>query len=132
MSDKDEYLSTLYKAYDYCVIQYEKNILYLSSGALGVSMAFIEKIVPLQTAISTCYLITSWYLLATTMLISLLSTFLSFRAIAKHIKNYSPDNKDNEERRQRLNRILRFLNLVMMFGLFAGIIFLITFIQKNV
>ncbi|HEX2921871.1 MAG TPA: hypothetical protein VHO50_11975 [Bacteroidales bacterium] len=45
MSD-DNYIREQYQALKYSNEQFDKNVLFIASGALGISFAFIEKVIP--------------------------------------------------------------------------------------
>ena len=45
MSDTT-YTDKLYQALNYSVEQFDKSVLFIASGALGITFAFVEKIVP--------------------------------------------------------------------------------------
>ena len=62
----------------------DKNMLALSSGALGVSLAFIKDIVPLGQATWICLLIISWCAFALCMTTTLLSFEFSIAGLKKH------------------------------------------------
>jgi hypothetical protein len=99
---------------------FEKNITFISAGALGISMTFIEKIVNLPKAIHLWIIITAWGFLTLTLLANLLSHYLSSCYHLKAIEEYDARNK----------KITR-LNLSTIFTLILGIILLIIFLSIN-
>ena len=120
-----------YKAWHYSNQQFDKNVLFIASGALGISFAFIEKIIPdLQNAKHSCYLIDSWYCFAAVMGISLIAPFVSIMANRWAITHVNCDNYDKKAR--RWNYTIRGLNISMIIGLLAGIVLLIQFIKLNI
>jgi uncharacterized membrane protein len=52
---------------------FEKNLVYITSGTLALSMTFIEKIVPLKNAMGIPALIFGWVFLTISLLINLIS-----------------------------------------------------------
>ena len=56
---------------------FEKNLVYLSAGALALSMGFIEKIVSFEKASNKWIVILSWVFLASTLLLNLASHLIS-------------------------------------------------------
>ena len=61
----DTLIKAKYQALTYGNEQFDKNVLFIASGALGISFGFIEKVVPnLAEANCTNYLIDSWYFFA--------------------------------------------------------------------
>lgn len=68
----EEYIKAKYQALSYGNEQFDKNVLFIASGALGISFGFIEKVIPnLDTALSTNILILSWYCFAGVIFLSL-------------------------------------------------------------
>lgn len=112
---------------------FEKNLVYLSAGSLALSIGFIEKIIKLQDASSKWLLITSWCLLASTLLLNLASHLISVRNSSK-----TREEMDKEivyeiliERIYCRNKIMRILNWIT-FGLFSlGVIFTVIFCALN-
>ena len=114
---------------------YEKYLTLISSGALALSITFIEKIVILNNAICKGLLITGWVLLTITLLGSLLSHFFSRKYSEKTINDIDDTNIEfdvllaNLEKR---NSILECFNVVNIGTLFSGIILIIIFISTNI
>lgn len=125
---------------------YEKNITYISSGTLILSLTFIEKIVALDKSTALFALIICWTLLAITLLINLishqLSSFYHEKAIDE-IKQYSnfDREKSSDKKKQfgssipeeikKRNNIIRFLNWSTTGTLIGGISFLILYCSLN-
>ena len=120
-----------YEALKYSYEQFDKNILFIASGALGISFGFIEKIIPdITKAVYDGLLIWSWYIFAGVIFFCLLAHFISTRAISwaiAHEKDCDYDTKCN-----RWNLIIRTINISMIFGLVFGIVLLISFIKQNI
>lgn len=132
MSEKNEqYTQELYKTLSYSNEQFDKNVLFIASGALGISFAFIENIIPdLTKAMNTGFLIWAWYLYASVIFISMLSHFISSLSLKWSIKHYGKDKFDDGM--NNWNNATRGLNFLMMFGLLIGTILLINFIRLNI
>lgn len=127
--EEKKYIEELYSALDYSSQQFDKNVLFIASGSLGISFAFIEKIVPnLETALSKSLLFCSWYCFAIVIFISLINHFISIGALRWRIKNL---NEDKESQEQNWNIAINIINVMMMIGLLVGVILLISFIEKN-
>ncbi len=131
MSD-DNYIQEQYQALKYSNEQFDKNVLFIASGALGISFAFIEKIIPdLKNAIDSGFLINSWYCFAGVIFISLVAHFISIMANRWAIKH--DENEKNYKRGCKIwNVTLRTINILMIIGLLAGIIMLIYFVKLNI
>ena len=124
-----EYWNKLFEAYKESSSQFDKNILYISSGALGLSISFITDIVKLPVASYKWILGSSWIILTIVILFSLLSHYFSMKAINFRMQ-YLQSNEDNKS--ENLNNKVTLLNLLMLIGLPIGIIGLVTFIILNI
>lgn len=112
---------------------FEKNLVYLSAGALALSIGFIEKVIKLQDASSRWLLIASWGLLASTLLLNLASHLISVRNSTKAREEMDKGTTYEilVERISCRNKIMRTLNWVT-YGLFAlGVIFTVIFCSVN-
>jgi hypothetical protein len=63
---------------------FDKSMLTLSSGALGVSLAFIKDIVPLGQAVWVCLLLSSWIAFSLCIVITVISFRISIAALKQH------------------------------------------------
>jgi hypothetical protein len=125
------YLEQKYAALNYSNSQFDKNVLFIASGALGISFAFIEKIIPdLKAAVCSKLLILSWYFFAGVIFISLVAHFISILNIRWSIIHDGCKNFDKKSNCR--NNVVRSFNILMILGLFAGIICLIQFIKFNI
>lgn len=131
MSD-DNYTQEQYQALKYSNEQFDKNVLFIASGALGISFAFIEKVIPdLQNAVSSNSLIASWYCFAGVIFISLVAHFISIMANRWAIA-HDDQTKDYNRICSRWNISLRAINILMIIGLLIGIVLLIHFVKLNI
>ncbi len=113
---------------------YEKYITLISSGALGLSITFIEKIVPLKNATEKWILIAGWILLTITLFVSLLSHFYSRRYSEITIEDIDNDlNYDTiADNINRRNKYLEWFNFSTISTLFLGIISIVIFVSINI
>ena len=132
MSNDDEYINKLFETLSYSNAQFDKNVLFIASGALGVSFAFIEKIVPLKDACDKSTLINAWYLFAIVILISLVNHFISSLSIGWTILNNNKSEVDIKRGRDKWNWFIRILNFLMIVGLGSGVMSLVYFINQNI
>lgn len=114
---------------------YEKYLTLISSGALGLSITFIEKIVNLEHATYKGLLILGWVFLTITLFGSLLSHFFSRKYSEKTIDDI--DNPDIgydvlSKKLEKRNLILERFNFANIATLFSGIILIIIFISTNI
>jgi hypothetical protein len=129
----------LHKTLTYSITEFDKSIVFIASGALGISMAFIDKIVKLEIAKDKEFLLIAWYLFGSTIFLSLVTHFISVYAVRWAICN-RPD-QDNEDEAKEANYLvreliwnltIRGLNILMIITLFIGIILFLYFIQNNI
>jgi len=57
--------------------EFDRAILTLSAGSLGLSLAFIKDVVPLRNAVHLGFLFGSWYLFGSSVLLTLISFIAS-------------------------------------------------------
>jgi hypothetical protein len=135
----EEYSKEQYNALKYSNEQFDKSIQFIASGALGVSFAFIEKIVKLEHAVCKCLLINAWYAFAWVIFISLATHFISIMANRWAIENLFDENADDKTKEDYFNKAnwywnypIRALNVSMIIGLLIGMLYLISFIKHNI
>ncbi len=132
MSD-DEHLKETYSTLKYSLGQFDKTIIFIASGALGISFAFIKDLVPdLKVALDKDSLTDSWYLFSGVIFISLICHFISMLANTWAIKHSDLKAEEFNKRIVKWNFWIRGINIIMIFGLFFGALFLISFIKKNI
>lgn len=128
-NEDQQYIQELYKTYMYSGSQFDKQVLFIASGAFGLSFAFIDKLIPkISCAADKHYLIYSWSIFACVIFISLINHFISMYSIGWRIKN---PNDDKNPILQKLNYWIRTLNILMILGLLTGSSLLIIFININ-
>ena len=110
---------------------FEKSITYISAGALALSMTFVEKVVPFSSGTKFCLLITAWILLTITLLVNLLSHYLSSCYHEKTIEEFDSDCENINTNLDSRNKIIRWVNIGTIFTLFLGILSLIIFLSIN-
>lgn len=112
---------------------FEKYITFISSGALGLTITFIDKISPLNDSTAIWLIATGWILLTFTLLINLLSHFLSSRYNEKTIQDIDDDfdYEDVVDGIDKRNKIISNLNLISIILLGLGILSILTYIIIN-
>lgn len=110
---------------------FEKQLNYISAGALGLSMLLIEKIIP-QVSASSCkwLLYVSWILLAGTLISNLVSHIYTANSHSKTITEIEEDRYNYASARRR-NGIIRNWNVVSVSLLLLGLFSLILFVINN-
>lgn len=112
---------------------FEKYITFIASGALGLTITFIDNISPLKESIVIWVIALGWVLLALTLFINLLSHYLSSKYNEKTVQDIDDEIKyeivlNNIEDR---NRIISQLNLLSIIFLGLGIVSILTYTIIN-
>lgn len=110
---------------------FEKNITYISAGTLVLSLTFIEKIVTIKGSQLIWALITSWILLALTLLLNLISHQVSSWYHDKTLDECDKKDDKVENNVLRRNSKMRNFNTTTIGFLILGIFFLILYCSKN-
>ncbi|MFW5895457.1 MAG: hypothetical protein ACOCT9_01805 [archaeon] len=127
--EDQNYLDKLYQTFSYSISKFDRNVLFISSGALGLSVTIIDSILNLDLAVYKFFLFFAWYLLAFTILLSLYSHMVSYQLTSKIIQVTGQDKE--EELRDKYNRRLSNINKLMLITLIMGIISFLLFINLN-
>jgi hypothetical protein len=128
----DTYIKEKYQALSYGNVQFDKNVLFIASGALGIFFGFIEKVIPnLALAQKKCFLIDSWYCFARVIFLSLVAHFISVMANRWAIVNDNAIAPKYNRISKRWNLLIRSFNILMITGLFLGNLLLISFVNQN-
>lgn len=122
---KQKYIDELKAIIQYSISKFDDQILYISSGALGLSLGFIKDIVPLGTAAYRWVLITSWWVLAVTIIISLISHLVSYYLTQKQIQ------KIESQEQLRDDKTTPTLNIISVSLLVLGILTQVIFVSLN-
>jgi hypothetical protein len=116
-------------------VQYDRAILSLSTGALGISLAFIKNIVPVSTVTHLGLLKGSWCLFGSAIILTVISFLVSQHAIKVQLlyaQAYYSDQK--EEYRNKPNRyagVTDYINYISGLCFVLAIIFTIVFVSIN-
>jgi len=116
----------------YSIQQFDKNVIYIASGALIISFAFLKEIITdISCAEHKNWLITSWMIFAIVIFISLLAHWISSLAQAWDIKNENLEYDAYIKKARWWNWSLRIMNLSTIIGILAGALYLLYFIKTN-
>lgn len=129
-TDDNKEREAFQKAIDNTETDFEKNLTYISAGALGLSITFIDKIVKIDEAEYFGFLLFGWGFLILTLGLNLISHLISKYFIVKTRDEYDNNLHDNDKIKSR-NKILDTINWVTVISLILGIIFIVTFSAKN-
>ncbi len=125
---KNELLKIHEKSYEH----FEKQLSYISAGALGLSFILIEKVFKDISATQVKgLLIASWVLLGSTLFINLLSHLFTSK---KHYKTIDEINNGsyNPSLAVKRNKQISWVNTASVTSLFAGILLFIFFTSYNI
>lgn len=120
--DRKDYLKILYETRKYAGEQYDKLIVYLSSGALVLTVGFIENVVDLSKINDLFLLYSSWICFSTSLIIILISHRTSLLSIDLEIKG-------KKKTSDRWNAVTDILNWLSMIALVIGIVSFIIFVS---
>ena len=127
--EKDNYLEQLNKLYLESSSQFDKQVLFIASGALGISLAFIKDIVKLNVATNKPLLLLSWMSFGAVILICILSHYTSLKALNFKIENI---HQETDKTSKRFDFFTKLFNILMIVLLAAGLILLNVFIGINI
>jgi len=119
------------KAIDETESLFEKNLTYLSAGALGLSLTFIEKITKLDSATAIQFLVLGWILLSLTLAINLVSHLISRHYIRKSQREYDKKDRGVFARIKKRNAIISTINWATVTLLILGIASIVIFTSIN-
>lgn len=116
----------------YSIEQFDKSVIYIASGSLAISFAFVKDIVSnLSVAENKNWLITSWIIFALVIFISLINHWVSSLAQAWDIKNTELEYDIYTKKALWWNWSIRIMNLSTIIGVLAGALYLLFFIKTN-
>ncbi|HYV92795.1 MAG TPA: hypothetical protein VE978_13450 [Chitinophagales bacterium] len=112
---------------------FDRDILYISCGALAITFSFVGAIIKLDHAADKYFLILSWLLFAMAILFCMIATHINITRVSRLIDmNYTGGvNEALHAYRMATNKLMRWLRLIPMILLISGIIFLLLFISIN-
>ena len=111
---------------------FEKQLSFISAGALGLSLTFMDKIVKdLPHSSYKGLLISGWILLAFTLVLNLISHLVSSMLHNKTLSEVR--NNDNSHYSKSICRsvIISSINWISIFSLATGLVFIIIFSSLN-
>ncbi len=134
-ADLEWYREHLVQAEQKSIEAYDKSLLALSGGALGVSFAFIKDITQLMMPgpfQSTYLLILAWSVWVLTIGLTLFSFYSSHRALRKSIKQVDKGTIYKETAGGRWARATHCLNAAAGVLFVCGLALMIVFAARNV
>ena len=126
-----QYRSDLIEAEKQAQEDYDKTILTLSSGALGISIAFIKNIIGEGPIVAPGFLYWAWICWGGSMTSILISFYTSHLALRREIRNLSEGKTIEAKPGGIFDMITAILNPLSGALLIAGIIVMALFVANN-
>ena len=114
--------------------QFDKTIITLSSGALGLSIVFVREIAPSPIPETVTTLWYAWLAFGTSLLLILLSFLLSQQAIRRQREIIGQDYRGEVDVEKAVNCpgvITNYLNWISMIAFMTGVVLLGKFALNN-
>lgn len=115
---------------------FDQSLLTLSSGALGLSLAFIKDIVPFKEAVWSKTLYASWISFAVCVVLTVFSFRLSIAAQGKHLeylaKYYLERRQEYFNKRSVYSKVLSVFTWLASAFFLIGLVCTVLFCLKNV
>jgi hypothetical protein len=127
----EEYRKHLVLAEQKAQEDYDKTILSLSGGALGISFAFIDKMIGTGPVIQPGLLFLAWVSWGTSVIVVLASFFFSQLALRQAIRQVDTEQIYIKRPGGFYSITIDICNGVGGFLFFAGVILIIIFVHKN-
>lgn len=126
--DMEEYRRLLQDLENKAQDQYDKTVILLSTGALGVSFTFIKDIVDFDSVIVLQFLIGAWISWGLSTAAVLFSFYTSRTALRKAIEALDEDKENDHNTHDRLTTVLNALSGTFFL---LGLVFMIVFVKNN-
>lgn len=110
---------------------FDKTVLTLSSGALGISFAFIKDIVGDQPIIQPQFLLYSWIVWGISVTCVLISFYFSGQALRQAIKQVDAGKIHSQTPGGTYSKLTALLNALGGILFLAGVILIAIFISQN-
>jgi len=110
---------------------FDKTVLSLSGGALGISFLFLKEVVGPNTVSGPLFLLVAWSAWGLSSLSILISHLTSHYALNKAISDFDSDAIDPDKPGGHYSTMTSILNLLGAIFFIAGIAFIILFAHAN-
>ena len=111
--------------------EYDKAIMALSGGALGVSMTFLKEVVITQGIHGGCYLLAAWICWGLSVTSTLASFYTSSLALRKAVQQTDDRAIYIELLGGKYNQATKILNVAAGLLFFAGVVSIVVFVARN-
>jgi hypothetical protein len=110
---------------------FDKTVLSLSGGALGISFAFVDKFIAGKPVVFAWELVLAWVAWAVSMSCVLVSFYMSQQALRHTLVQIDSGRIYSEPPGGRFDGMTRFLNPAGMVLFFVGVGFMVVFVSNN-
>ena len=111
---------------------YDKTILSLSGGALGISFAFIDKFLTGHSVAHPSCLVSSWAVWASSVALILTSHLFSGQSLRRAIKQTDANQIYKQTPGGGWARLTAFCNIAAGITFLAGVVLMILFVYANI
>jgi hypothetical protein len=126
--DLNDHIKTLEKDYRYNIDHFDKQSIYIASGALAISLTFIKDILPIENIYYLGFYYASILSFSISIILGFLSFLISSELIFKRLRLLKAE-KFKETKRDIITRILIFANAALIS---FGILLLASFTIINI
>lgn len=120
---KREYLKLLHDDFKYSIDKFDSQALFISSGALGLSLAFVKDLVPFNKAIFTWIFLVALWSFVLAIIIGFIAHYRSSKAIARQIELVDSDKLEESNVDNSIHRINKLLIGIIFLGIFTLVLF---------
>jgi len=134
----EEYRSSIYDQQTKSHDSFEKAMTFIASGALGLTLTFHDKIVPVENAHVVFLIAFGWFFLALTLFINLVSHYLSSKSLNKSadeidkVITYKLTFEDFNDNLVNRNNLIDRLNVITIWFLGVGLCAVIMYVTINI
>lgn len=134
----EDYRSSIYEQQTKSHDLFEKAMTFLSSGALGLTLTFHDKIVPGYDVKGIVFIAIGWLLLAATLFLNLLSHYRSSKSLNKSadeidkVLSYKMTFEVYSQNLENRNKVIDRLNKITIWLLGIGIASVILYVTINI
>lgn len=126
-----EYRAQLVEIENRSQTTFDRTVLTLSGGALGVSFTFVEQFVGSGPAVQSGFLLAAWIAWTSSLAIILLSHYFSTLAIRATIEQVDAGTIYDERPGRWYDTAVKWANLLGAFLFILGVIFVVVFSMSN-
>lgn len=135
-SDKDiiykDFSKSLESIVNKSTDDFEKQLSFISAGALALSLTFMDKlVVNLNQSSCRWLLVAGWTLLAFTLILNLISHLVSAHLHNKTLKEIQENDDSYYEKAYKRNNRISFINYISIITLVLGLFSIIIFSSLN-